>query len=100
MKNTFMYDLYFGKLAPFARKCPQSPAFTATSQKIRNLDRYFQETLSPEAYQKFEELEDLYAQSDSMEETDLFSYGFRLGALMMMDVYACLETQRSDTDDE
>lgn len=87
MSKSFMFDLYFGNLTPWERGRSQNPAYTPTTQKISHIKEYFKKLLSPEDYLKFEEIDDLKAQTGAIEDVDLFEYGFCMGILMMIDVF-------------
>ena len=96
MSKSLMYDLYFGNLAPWERERPQDPAYTPLTQKISDIKEHFQKLLSPEEYQRFEEMGDLQAQSGTIEDIDLFKYGFSIAVLMMIDVFGFKEKQLTE----
>lgn len=87
MSKSIMYDLYFGNLAPWERRRAQSPAYALISKKIYDIDEHFQKLLSPEEYKKFEEMQDLKASMDEIENADLFQYALCMGILLMIDVF-------------
>lgn len=87
MSKSFMYDLYFGNLVPWERGRSQDPAYTPINRKISDIKVHFKGLLSPEEYQKFEEMEELKAQSGAIEDVDLFAYGLSMGILLMIDVF-------------
>lgn len=55
--------------------------------------------LSPEEYRKLEEMEDLKAQSDAIENVDLFEYGFGMDALMI-DIFGLKEKRLCERESE
>lgn len=87
MSQSFLYDLYFGNIAPWRRKCEKNPAYTAIEKERSDIKAHFKQLLSDEDFNKLEEMEDLQAQSDTIEEIDLFAYGFCMATRMMMDVF-------------
>lgn len=100
MSKSFMYDLYFGNLVPWERGRSQDPAYTPITQKINDIKVHFQKLLSPEEYKKFEEMEDLKAQSHTIEDVDLFEYAFSMAVLMMIDVFGFKEKRLTERESE
>ena len=95
MKKFFVYDLNFKlrtspfKLIinlPFERIVPQDSGYRPLNQKISGIKQTLQEKLPVEDYQVLEELLDLYCDSGVLEAAASFGYGFKLGALIMMEV--------------
>ncbi|MDM8296129.1 hypothetical protein QUW58_13065 [Enterocloster aldenensis] len=100
MSKSFMYDLYFGNLVPWERGRAQDPAYTPLTRKISDLKVHFQKLLSPEEYEKFEEMGNLQAQSGTIEDVDLFEYAFCMGVLMMIDVLGFKEKRLTEHENE
>ena len=100
MSKSFMYDLYFGNLVPWERGRSQDPAYTPITQKISDIKVHFQKLLSSEEYKKFEEMEDLKAQSHTIEDVDLFEYAFSMAVLMMIDVFNFKEKRLTERESE
>ena len=96
MSKSIMYDLYFGNLVPFERGRAQDPAYNPITRKISDITEHFQKLLSPEDYAKFEEMGNLQAQSGTIEEIDLFEYGFCMGVLVMIDVFDFKENRLTE----
>lgn len=86
MSKSLMHDLYFGNLTPWERGRVQGQGYSSLGDKVSDLITRFQELLSPEEFEKFEEIEDLQAQMGAIEEVDLFQYAFCLGALIVTEV--------------
>jgi len=82
-----VYDLYFGNLVPWERGRSKDPAYTPITRKISDIKVHFEELLSSEEYKKFEEMEDLQAEAGTIEDINLFEYGFSMGVLMMIEVF-------------
>lgn len=100
MKKSLMYDLYYGRLVPWERGRSQDPAYTPVSRKISDIKEHFRDTLTPGEYQRFEELEDLSAQSSSIEDVDIFEYGMSMDILLMIEVFRFKEKRLTDGDEE
>jgi len=98
MSKSFMYDLYFGNLVPWERGRSQDPNYTPINRKVSDIKEHFKGLLSPEEYKKFEEMEDLKAQSGTIEDVNLFEYGFCMGALLMMEVFDFKEKRLTETE--
>jgi len=94
--KSFMNDLYYGRLIPCERGRPQDPDYTPTQRKISDIKVHFKDTLAPEEWKRFEELENLYAQSSGIDDVDLFSYGLNMGILLMIDVLDFRKKQLTD----
>ena len=87
MSKSIMYDLYYGNLVPSERGCPPDPNYSLINRKIIALKEHFASILSPEEYKRFDEVEDLHSQSDTIEAEHLFEYAFCMGALMMINIF-------------
>lgn len=55
-------------------------------EKIQREKRYFMEKMSIEDCQRLEGLENLYGEAAHHEEIEIYTHGFTLGALMMLEV--------------
>ena len=82
-----IHNLYFGNFCPCERERTHAQEYHTTNQKITNIDEYFKNLLSPEAYAKLAEMQDLQAEIESMDDADLFEYAFCAGAQLMMDIF-------------
>lgn len=88
---SILEDLYNGKIYPFESIVPQDKAYRTTNREISEMREYFAAKLSQEDKEKFKRLNDLIHQSTYMESYENFTYGFRLGVLIMCDVLAGYE---------
>jgi hypothetical protein len=79
-------QLYYGHLRPFERIIPQDPEYRPLNRKISDIKQTLQTKLPPEDYQALETLLELHCDSGVLESAASFGYGFKLGALMMMEV--------------
>lgn len=84
--------LYYGKINPFGRKVPSNPEKEEVESKIQVEKDYFRNELSPDVYERLDRLESLYTEASDMENIDLFTHGFRIGALIMLEVLAEADT--------
>ncbi|HBE77813.1 MAG TPA: hypothetical protein DDW65_08505 [Firmicutes bacterium] len=79
-------ELYLGRLYPLEQIVPQDPEFHSVNQKKSDLVKILETKLSAEDDQALEELLDLDCQASVMEAYTSFEYGFKLGALMMLEI--------------
>jgi hypothetical protein len=79
-------ELFYGHIRPFERIVPQDPQYRPLNQKISGIKQTLQEKLPAADYQTLEEMLDLYCDSGVLESAASFEYGFKLGALIMLEV--------------
>jgi Family of unknown function (DUF6809) len=84
--NPILEELFYGHIRPFERIVPQDPGYRPLNRKISDIKQTLQTKLPAEDYQALEELLDLYCDSGVLESAASFGYGFRLGALVMLEV--------------
>ena len=88
MAYSIMEALFDGRVIPWERRNVMSAERKALEEKIQNEKRHFIERMSLDDCKRFEELEGLYNTAGLDEEVDIYSHGFTLGALLMMEVMA------------
>ena len=81
-------ELYDGRIFPAELILPKDPQYRPLSQKISDAMKIWREKLSETDYQQLEALLNLHSHFDDMEATAAFAHGFKLGALIMMEVLA------------
>jgi Family of unknown function (DUF6809) len=79
-------ELFYGHIYPFERIVPQDPEYRPLNQKISGIREMLQTKLPAEDYQALVKLLDLYCDSGVLESAASFGYGFKLGALIMLEV--------------
>ncbi|HMM20671.1 MAG TPA: hypothetical protein PKA10_08010 [Selenomonadales bacterium] len=79
-------ELYSGNIYPFEQILPQDPEYRPLNRKISDARQIWKEKLSEDDYRQLEELLNWQCQSVSMEATAAFIYGFKLGAMILMEV--------------
>ena len=84
--KSILEELFYGQFFPFERIVPHDPGYRPLNQKISGLKQKLQERLPAEDYQTLKELLDLGCDSGLMETYASFEYGFKLGALLMLEV--------------
>ncbi|WP_374019761.1 DUF6809 family protein [Paenibacillus thiaminolyticus] len=81
--KTILGELYHGNLCPEAQIVSKDPACRDTTQKITEEMKRWRERLPESEYDQLEDLMNLVAE---MNAPDSFVHGFKLGALMMIEV--------------
>ena len=87
-----LHDLYYGRISPWERKPIHTQEYSELTQKINCISAHFKNLLSSEEYARFEEMQNLRAQADIIDDVTLFEYSFRLGALMMINIFGFKES--------
>lgn len=87
MSKSIMADLYHGRINAWERRPTRTTENIAVNQKIEDEKRYFVQKISLDDVQRFETLENLYSQSNDFEQESAFSYGFKLGTMLMCAVF-------------
>ena len=84
--KSILEELFYGQIFPFERIVPQDPGYRPLNQKISDIKKTLQERIAAEDYQALEGLLNLGCDSSVMEAYASFEYGFKLGALIMLEV--------------
>lgn len=86
MSKSILEALYYGEINTGERFVAHSTESKELGRKIEAEKRYFIVKMSLDDVQRFEALEALYIQSGEEGRIALFSHGFKLGALIMMEI--------------
>ncbi|WP_256700886.1 DUF6809 family protein [Paenibacillus sp. P46E] len=81
-----MEDFYYGRLRPNELVKPSDPEFQKINQKITESLQMLKEQFSEEDFEQVEKLIDLQSDSNSLQSALSFIQGYRMGALMMIEV--------------
>ncbi|WP_256702561.1 DUF6809 family protein [Paenibacillus sp. P32E] len=81
-----MKKLYYGNICPDEHIHPENPEYKLLNEKISNSIEAYHKKLTPDEYDELEKLIDLLGQTTSMYSAAAYTEGFRLGALMIMEV--------------
>jgi len=84
----FLKKFWKGDIAPGEGRYHPDPEYRKAMQTLERCDNTLMANLSPEDYRVFREYADAALESTVMESCDNFIDGFRMGALMMLDVLA------------
>lgn len=88
---------YRGTLYPFEEIVPRNRNYYPLNEKIGSEREYFKGKLSSEDKERFEKWDELVLESSCMNGYANFSYGFKLGAMLMCEVFT--EEDGSDMQD-
>ncbi len=86
--KSILNELYYGRIVPWERGIPKTPEYKEANKDINKEKAFFKQILSEEEYKRLEVLENMYTNTSDIESADAFSYGFRLGLLIMIDVFS------------
>lgn len=84
--KSILNELYNGHIYPAEQIVPQDPDYRPLNRKIGEEKESLKRKLSEEDIRKLSQLEDMYTRSITMEETETFIYGFKLGSLLMIEI--------------
>lgn len=87
MNETIIDGLFYGGITAFGRHVTPSEEHKRIDKKIEDECRYFVSKMSVDDCKRFEELSNLYSQSNLNQERDAFGYGVRLGVMLMCEVF-------------
>lgn len=79
-------EWYCGKKYPLEEIVSKNKDYKKISLKLEEELRYFKDIV--EDTERFEQMEELLLRSQEMEEYANFSYGFRLGAMLMCEIFS------------
>ena len=88
MAHSIMQALFYGEVRPLERRCVMSEERKELEKSIEHEKRHFTDKMSLDDCKRFEELLGLYSGAAIDEEVGIYSHGFTLGALLMMEVIA------------
>ena len=86
MPYSIMEALFDGRIIPWERRATITAERKAILQNIESEKRYFIEKMSLDDCQRFQKFEDLLSSDSRCEDVDIYTHGFTLGALLMLEV--------------
>lgn len=85
--KSILEELYDGKIFPEEQIVPKDHNYRPLNEKISELLEEWKKKLSEDDYYQLESFLELCSESSSMEASESFVYGFKLGALIMVEVF-------------
>ena len=80
--------LFDGKINPYEQiGVTGDEEYDEVNRNIRGEKEYFKSKLTEQDQQRLEAFESLFSQSSSIQDVETFRYGFRLGVLIMAEVF-------------
>lgn len=86
--QSLLESLYYGHLISEEQLVPKDPRYRKKGRELSEKMEVWKKKLSSEDFAELEALLDLQQQIQSMEVTAAFSYGFKLGAVLMIEVHS------------
>ncbi|MGZ7444253.1 DUF6809 family protein [Paenibacillus sp. TH7-28] len=86
MKN-IIEELYYGNLHPEGFIVPTDSEYRPLNRKISDLMEEAKQRFSEDDFKTLEEILDLNGETSSMLTSEAFVQGFRMGALVMVEVF-------------
>ncbi|GIO97124.1 hypothetical protein J14TS5_22100 [Paenibacillus lautus] len=85
--SSILEQLYFGEIRPEEVIVPKNPEYGSINKKISNLKEQLKLMLSEKDIELLDETFDLLGRSFSIYSTEVFVHGFKMGALMITEVF-------------
>lgn len=85
--KSILEELYRGNLNPEERMIPTDPEYRQLNRKLSNLMVEAKQRFSEDDFKTLEEILDLHGETSSMVASEAFVQGFRMGALVMVEVF-------------
>ncbi len=86
MSKSILEKLYNGEIYPSEKINVRTEEYKELNHKICAEQEHFRSILSLEEWSRFEELESIQLQRSSLYGLENFTYGFRLGAKMILNI--------------
>ena len=87
-------EIYFGKVVPWERRNRKSAEHLELLREIECEELYLLSRLSPEDCERFNKFLALQSDFAASEESEIFSYGFSMGAMLMLDMTEEVEAMK------
>ncbi|NBI62972.1 hypothetical protein D3Z38_07850 [Clostridiales bacterium] len=88
--NTYINDLYNGKIYPAQQVCAHSEEYHLTQEKLSDLLHALEEKLNQPLINIFEDFVEQQHVAFHIEAQETFAYGFKLGANLMLEAFTPL----------
>ncbi|MGV7118053.1 DUF6809 family protein [Paenibacillus kyungheensis] len=84
--SSLLESIYYGNLRPDEKAVSHNEEYTQISEQISAKIAEWKVKLSPKEWLELEAIWDLYYQLNSIDRAGSFTYGFRLGGELMIEV--------------
>lgn len=84
--KSILEELYEGNICPDELNISKHPEYRPLNQRISDVLDMWKNKLFKDDYYQLEKLLDLHSEASGMEASEAFMHGFKLGALIIMEV--------------
>lgn len=88
---SILEEMYRGNIYPDEAIVPRGTEYTRLNDRMSELMMQWREKLSTEDFQALEELVEIKNDINSLQSQESFVHGFKLGSLMMIEIYTNTE---------
>ncbi|WP_018751155.1 DUF6809 family protein [Paenibacillus sanguinis] len=85
--KSILERIYYGNLNPEERVVPTDPEYRLLNRKVSDLMEEVKQRFSEDDFATLEKILDMNGESSSMVTSEAFVQGFRMGALVMVEVF-------------
>lgn len=85
--QSLLESLYYGHLIPEEQLVPKDPLYRKKGRELSEKMEAWKKKLSSSEFAELEALLDLQQQIQSMEMMAAFTYGFKVGAVMIIEIH-------------
>ena len=82
----FLKDFWYGNISPGEGRYHSKKEYKEAWRLVESMEDKLKEQLSPEDFELFTKYQDAEGKAGDIEAADIFIEGFRMGALIVMDV--------------
>lgn len=82
----FLKDFWYGNISPGEGRYHSKKEYKEAWRLVESMEDKLKEQLSPEDFELFTQYHDAEGKAGDIENADIFIEGFRMGALIVMDV--------------
>ena len=82
----FLKDFWYGNISPGEGRYHSKKEYKEAWRLVESMEDKLKEQLSPEDWELFTQYQDAEGKAGDIEDADIFIEGFRMGALIVMDV--------------
>ncbi|MDE5910632.1 MAG: hypothetical protein K2H52_18200 [Lachnospiraceae bacterium] len=86
MRKSVLHDFYVGNVAPWEQRSYVDPKAREIIRKADDEEKHLVSRLSPEDVEHLQEFKKLMHHIMTIDEVEVFKIGYKLGALMVMEV--------------
>ena len=85
--KSILHEFAYGNINPAEHSIPKTQHYKRTLKKLNEYDNTLQSSMDEKAQELFKLYTDALAEIHTIDETDKFIYGFKLGVLVTAEVF-------------